>query len=278
MTSMLPPTRDLPPGRQARIRAEIERAATRRGSRRLAVPILAAAAAVAVVTAGIVVFRPLPTLPVPAVQITTSPATPSADFGIPREEVAAIEKGCAESAGSKPPKLRQLLNDQTRWAVLYSEKEGLVCSIGVGGVAYNSAFGQTAVQWLPGHFSIDYQGARSGGAMDGRPESANVPGNRTSVGRVDDKVARVTFTVDDQTVEAKVANGTYAARIYYPPNWGIPNAPTNEVVRAYDAEGTLLGVSSDLERACYLDPRTGEVVFGDRRTPKADCLPAQPWR
>jgi hypothetical protein len=278
MTSMLPPTRDLPPGRQARIRAEVERAATRHERRRLAVPILAAAAAVAVVTAGVVVLRPTPTVPQPAVHVTTSPATPTVDFGISREEVAAIEAGCAKSAGTGQPKLHQLMNDQTRWAVLYSDKEGLVCSVGVGGQAYNSAFTQTTVQWLPGHFSIDYQGARSGGAMDGRPESANVPGDRTSVGRVDHLVARVTFTADGQTVEAKVANGTYAARIYYPPSWGIPQEPAPSVVRAYDAKGNLLGTSTDLETTCYFEPYNMKVVYGTRKAEADDCEPVSPWR
>lgn len=62
------------------------------------------------------------------------------------------------------------------------------------------------------------------------------------------------------------------------PHRSIPRTPTNEIVRAYDAAETLLGVSSDLERACSYDPRTGAIVFGDRRLPQNDGLPAQPWR
>ncbi|NKE62357.1 hypothetical protein FXN61_38735 [Lentzea sp. PSKA42] len=279
MTSMLPPTRDLPPGRQAQIRAELERTvAGRRRSSRLTVPILAATAAVAAVATSVVLLRPGPPEPTPAVQVTTSPTPVTFDFGIPAEEVAAIEEGCAGSAGTARPKLRQLFNDQTRWALLYGDKEALICSIGVGGDPYNSAFGQAAVSWLPGHFSIEWQGARAGGDMDGKPASVGVPGNRTVVGRVDDKVARVTYTADGQTIEAKVANGTYAARIYYPSSWGIPRTPTNEIVRVYDAAGNLLGTSSDLQDACFYEPQNGEIVFGDRRKPKEQCQAATPWK
>ncbi|MDX8146845.1 hypothetical protein SK854_32355 [Lentzea sp. BCCO 10_0061] len=278
MTSMLPPTRDLPPGRQARIRAEVERAATRRGSRRLAVPILAAAAAVAVVTAGIVVLRPTPSLPVPAVQITTSPATPSAGFGVPQEAVEAIETGCTKAAGMQGrAKLHQLLDEQTRWALLYTDKEVLLCSIGSGGKDYRAGFGKRAVALLPGHFSVEGGGATAGGMHLG-PAYAGTPGYREAVGRIDSKVARVTVTADGNTVDAKIANGTYALRMYYSQSWVIPQGVPDPVVRAYDAGGTLLGTSSDLLKECFFDPATGEVVYGDKRKTRDQCRPASPWK
>ncbi|MEU3643355.1 hypothetical protein AB0E59_08255 [Lentzea sp. NPDC034063] len=278
MTSMLPPTRDLPPGRQARIRAEVERAAGRRGSRRLAVPILAAAAAVAVVTAGIVVLRPAPTQPVPAVRITTSPATPSAGFGVPPDEVAAIETGCMRSTGMQgKATLHQLLDEQTRWALLYTENEVLLCSLGAEGKDYRAGFGKRAVALLPGHFSVEGGSATAGGMHRG-PAYAGTPGYREAAGRIDSKVARVTVTADGDTVDAKIANGTYALRIYYPSSWAIPQGVPDPVVRAYDAAGNLLGTSSDLVNACFFDPATGEVVYGDERRPRDQCLPASPWK
>ncbi|MEU0884584.1 hypothetical protein ABZ345_38845 [Lentzea sp. NPDC005914] len=276
MTSMLPPTRDLPPGRHAQIRAELERAAGGRKTSRLTVPILAAAASVLAVAAGIAVLRPDPSEPAPAVQITTSPTLPAApDFGVSQETIAAIEEGCAKSAGVGKATLHQLRREETTWAVLYTEREELTCSIGVGGMEYNSSFGQTSVQYLPGHFSVDGQTASAGGDVMGRPAYLGVPGNRTVVGRVGPKVAKVTYTVDGKTVEAKIANGTYAARIYYPPTWGI-GEPTPEVVRAYDEKGAPLGASTDLETTCYYSPDM-TVVYGTRKQENADCKPVSPW-
>jgi hypothetical protein len=281
MTSMLPPTRDLPPGRHTQIRAELERAAGgRRGSSRLAVSILAAAAAVAVVVTGVAVLRPDPTDPAPAVLITSSPPTTqtTADFGLPPEEVKAIEEGCAKSAGVGKATLRQLMIEETRWALLYTEKESLSCTIGVGGKDYNSGFGQVALHWLPGHFSVDDVSANSGGARRSKPSDAGSPGFRTLTGRIDAKVARVTISADDRTVDARIANGTYAARLYYPPFWAIPQNDKGPVVRAYDAAGTLLGTSSELWEACFFDPDNGAIVYGDRRKTREQCQVATPWK
>jgi hypothetical protein len=277
MTSMLPPTRDLPPGRHTQIRAELERAVSGRKTSRLTVPILAAAAAVLTVAASVVLLRPDPSEPTPAVQVTTSPTLPTAfDFGVSQETVTAIEEGCARSAHVGKATLYQLRREETTWAVLYTEKEELTCSIGVGGMEYNSGFGQASIPYLPGHFSVDDQSASSGGDVMGRPAYLGVPGYRTVAGRIGPKVAKVTYTVDGQTVEAKIANGTYAARIYYPPTWGIPN-PTPEVVRAYDEKGEPLGVSTDLETTCYYAPDM-TVVYGSRRQGESsNCKPVSPW-
>lgn len=282
MTSMLPPTRDLPPGRQTRIRAELERAVDgRRRTSRFTVPLLAAAAAVAVVATGVVLLRPAPTGPSPAVHITTAPptTTTSADFGVPPETVAAIEEGCAKSTGMVgKAKLHQLLNEQTRWALLYTDREFLDCSLGAAGMEYNSGFGGLNPKWLPGHFSVDGVSAHTGGDLDGRPGTAGKPGYRTVVGRVDSRVARVTISIDDRTEEAKVANGTFALRLYYPSNWAITNLEAQPAVQAFDAEGKVLGTSSDLRDMCYFNPDNGEIVHGDRRKPKEQCQVVTPWK
>ncbi|WP_330273818.1 hypothetical protein OG205_44905 [Lentzea sp. NBC_00516] len=277
MTSMLPPTRDLPPGRQARIRAEVERAVTGRKSRRLAVPILAAAAVIAVVTAGVVVLRPVPSLPQPAVHVTTSPPPKTPDFGVPPETVKAIEKGCAGIAGTGEAKLYQLLDGEVRWALLYSDNSALDCTMGVGGMEYNSGFSGTEVNWLPGHFSIDHSGASSGGDLNLKPVYAGVPGNRTVIGRIDDRVARMTYTIEGKTVEATIANGTFAVRIYYPSNWVIPDRQEQGIMRAYDAAGTLIATDSDMWNKCFVNPE-GKIVHGDRRMDPLKCEPALPWK
>lgn len=284
MTSMLPPTRDLPPGRQTRIRAELERAvAGRRRTSRLTVPLLAAAAAVAVVATGVVLLRPGPTDPTPAIYTTTLPptTTTSIDFGVSQETVAAIEEGCAKSAGVGKAKLYQLRHEDTRWALLYTDKEALDCTIGVGGIEFNSGFGQTSVPWLPGHFSIDTMGARAGGEKTIDPASAGTRGYRQVVGRVDSRVARVTYTADGETVDAKIANGTYAVRMYKPPNWAPsfdPRQDPPEFVQAYDSAGNLLGSSADTATNCYYEPSSRTIVYGDRRLDPSTCKPAQPWR
>ncbi|MFD4671222.1 hypothetical protein ACFWNN_15915 [Lentzea sp. NPDC058450] len=277
MTSMLPPTRDLPPGRQARIRAEVERAVTGRSRRRWLFPVLAGVASVAAVATSVALLPPTPGPPAPAVQVTTSPPPKEPDFGVPPEEVAAIEKGCAKIATAGEAKLYQLLEGQIRFALLYTENSALDCTIGVGGMEYNSGFSGTEVKWLPGHFSVDHSGASAGGDLNLKPVYKGVPGIRTVLGRVDDTVARVTYTIDGKTVEASIANGTYAVRIYYPSDWQIPNIDDQGVLHFYDAAGTLLGTGADVWKKCFVDPQ-GKIVQGDRRADPATCVPATPWK
>ncbi|GLY50726.1 hypothetical protein [Lentzea sp. NBRC 102530] len=291
MTDMLPPTRDLPPGSHTRIRAELERAAagrTRRRSlfpvlagksrRRLLFPVLAGVASVAAVATSVALLPPAPGPPAPAVQITSTPMdTPKApDFGVPEETVKAIEKDCGQVAGAGDAKLYQLLDGEVRFALLYSGSAALDCTIGVGGMPYNSGFAGTEVKWLPGHFSVDLSGASAGGDLNLKPIYQGVPGSRTVAGRVDGRVARVTYTIDGRTVEAGIANGTFLVRMYYPSDWQIPNIDDQGVLRFYDAAGTLLGTGADVWKKCYVDPQ-GKVVQGDRRADPATCVPATPW-
>ncbi|MFD5825564.1 hypothetical protein [Lentzea sp. NPDC060358] len=270
MTELLPPVRDLPPGRHTRIRAEIERAAGRRRGR--LVPVLAGAAAVAAVVTSVLLLQPPPE-PTPAVHVTSAPPAP-----LPPEEVKAVEEGCSSSAGTGQAKLRQYRDEETRWALLYSGNAALTCTIGAPDQQYNSGFAQTAIGWLPGHFSLDTVSASVGGDRDGRPGFAGRPGYRTIVGRVDGQVTRVAVEVDGRTLEAGVAAGTFAVRVYYPPDWQIPVEDGDITVRAYDANGALLGDSSDLAKSCWADPQTGAVLYGDTRGPRDQCLPASPWK
>lgn len=276
MTSMLPPTRDLPPGRHTQIRAELERAVGRRRSR-FAVPILAAAAAVLTVATSVVLLRPGPSDPTPAVQITTSPPPASYDLGVPPETVAAIEEGCAKAARVGTAKLRQLVLEESRWALLYSENAALSCHL--VGNAYSAGSVQGDMRWLPGYFSVEEMISAAGGDVPtAKPADAGKRGFHQVGGRVDEKVARVTLSADNQVVDAKVANGTYVARIYYPSTWRFPENDRTPVVRAYDAAGNLLGSSDTSWQTCYENPETGALVGSVRQQPTDQCQPALPWK
>ncbi|MGI5506147.1 hypothetical protein [Lentzea sp. CA-135723] len=276
MTSMLPPTRDLPPGRHARIRAEVERAVTGRRRRRLLFPVLAGVASVVTLAVSVALLPPAPGPPAPAVQVTTSPPPEEPGFGVPVDTVKAIEEGCARIAGVGEAKLYQLLEQETRWALLYTDKEELGCTLGQGGMEYNSGFSGTEVRWLPGHLAVDENSARAGGDLNPKPVYAGMPGSRTIAGRVDDQVARVTYTIDGRTVEGTIAHGTFAVRIHYPPNWTIPNDDARGVLNAYAADGTLLLTGDGYQPGCWVDP-AGKIVQGDTRADPLTCKPATPW-
>jgi hypothetical protein len=281
MTSMLPPTRDLPPGRHTQIRAELERAAGRRRSR-LTVPILAAAAAVFTVAVSVVLLRPGPLDPTPLVQITTSPSPTSAsvDLGVPPETVAEIEAGCAKAGGVGKATLRQLVPEEPRFALLYADDVALRCEIGVGAGGYSVGSSKGDMRWLPGHFSVEETRDVPGGdaVPVPKPTDAGRRAFRQAVGRVDEKVARVTLSADNQVVDAKIVNGTYAARIYYPSTWRFSVNDPAPVVRAYDAAGNLLGSSDTSWQTCYQNPQTGELVGSVRQKPTDQCQPAVPWK
>ncbi len=282
MNSTLPPARDLPPGRQARIRAELERAVSSRGStKRYLVPILAGATAVAAVVTSVVLLQP-DLGPKPAVQITTSPS-PKPDFGLSPENVTAIEQGCAKPEDvTEKLTLRQFGRDDAgQWALLYNDRVAVVCNIERGGEEYDTNRpGEVAINWLPGHFSMDMDSSRLGGDLHPSiPAMAGVPGLRFVAGRVDSSVARMTYRAyDGTTVEAKIANGTYVVRIAYPSTWNPNDVTGTTELRAYDAAGNLLGTSAELVGTCYYDPQTKQVIHGERGVTADKCKPATPWR
>jgi hypothetical protein len=89
--------------------------------------------------------------------------------------------------------------------------------------------------------SQDYSGADAGGdAPGGKAEYAGMHGTEVVAGRTAPEVARVTVTQGDQTVEARLADGVYLARIVHPTDWVIPENQRPPVVRAYDKNETLL--------------------------------------
>ncbi|GAA3657159.1 hypothetical protein GCM10022267_49160 [Lentzea roselyniae] len=294
MTSMLPPTRDLPPGRQDEIRVEIEHAVAGRGQRRMRLaPVLAAATAVGAVAAGVVFLAPssqpqTANQPAPMTTQATSaaPTTRPAPVipGLSEERIAAIEKGCQESAGVQgTPKLYQHVGSgQGAFALIYTSNAVLTCTLDSGGMPFNSGFSSGFdPEWLPGHFSADSLGASTGGDVPGnKPIYRGVHGYRIAAGRVDSKVARVTLTADGQTVDATIANNTFVARIVHPTTWSPPEGTDFGEVRAYDAAGNLLGTNNGSGNKCFVNPQ-GVIVSGGWRDPNTDpktCEPAQPWR
>ncbi|GAB2830559.1 hypothetical protein [Lentzea nigeriaca] len=293
MTSTLPPARDLPPGRQDEIRVEIEQAVAGRGARRMRLaPVLAAATAVGAVVAGVVFFTPssqpqtaIQPAPMTTQSASATPTTRPAPVvpGLSEERIAAIEKGCLESTGlSGEPKLYQHVGSGPgAFALIYTANAMLTCTLDSGGMAFNSGFSSGFdPEWLPGHFSTDSIGASSGGDTPyNRPIYRGVHGYRTAAGRVDSKVARVTFTADGQTVDATIANNTFVARIVHPTTWSPPEDNQFGEVRAYDAVGNLLGTNKGSEK-CYANPQ-GVIVPGGWVNPDTDpktCEPALPWR
>lgn len=296
MTSMLPPARDLPPGRQEEIRVEIEHAVVRRGPRRMRlVPVLAAATAVGVVAAGVVYLAPsrqpqtaIQPAPLPTTQQSSTPTAPTTRAepvlpGLSAERIAAIEKGCHESAGmGGKPKLYQVVGTGPgAFALLYHDRGALTCTLDNPGFAYNSGgTGGYDPEWLPGYFSLDANEASSGGDVPGgKPIYRGVPGYRTAAGRVDSKVARVTLTTDGRTTEGKIANNTYVVRVEYPSTWSHATWNDNGEVRAYDAAGNLLGTTAGPDK-CHVNPQ-GVIVSGGWQNPNVDpktCELARPWR
>ncbi|RAS65735.1 hypothetical protein C8D87_104286 [Lentzea atacamensis] len=293
MTSMLPPARDLPPGRQDEIRVEIEHAVAGRGQRRMRLaPVLAAATAVGAVAAGVVFLAPsqqpqTATQPIPTTSepTTSAPATRPAPVipGLSEERIAAIEKGCQESAGVQgTPKLYQHVQDEAgKLALIYTGSAVLTCTLDTAAFPYNS--GMTSgfnPEWLPGHFSVDNNEAMGGGDVPGnKPIYRGQRGYRLVAGRVDSKVARVTYTQDGRTIDAKIANNTYVARMVHATTWSPPERIDLGEVKAYDAAGNLLGTNNGSDK-CFVNPQ-GVIVSGGWRDPNVDpktCEQAQPWR
>ncbi|MEV0680748.1 hypothetical protein AB0I60_29955 [Actinosynnema sp. NPDC050436] len=278
MNTAPPAARDLPPGRHAAIRAEVERATTARRPFRHA-PVVTAAAVVALAVV-------LPLAPWPGRDaVDPAAGAPTASLAdLAPHRVKEVEAGCAESAmTSRSAKLYQYREDVAgKYAILYtSDAAGsdtfgylLPCAVDDRFAPFNSAkLTMTALGWLPGHFSLDHTEGRGGADSPGGEGS---PAWRVAVGRVDAEVARVTYTYEGTTVEATVTDGTYLARIVYPDGHLPYSGPAGEV-RAYDRNGRFLGTSADLGRQCYLRP-DGAVVYGGQfSSDRATCVPATPW-
>lgn len=304
MNSTLPPARDLPPHRRARIRARLEHeVAGSRRSFRFA-PLVTAGVATAAVVALVTVLAPWQqqttqtgsaTQPVETTVATTpsgsSPPSAQAPVipGLSPERIAEIEKGCLDSMNQPGTEgwtvagatLHQYFTDEVgAFALLYSPTVQMSCTVDGPVMPYNaSSAAKLDTGWLPDVLALDSSGSASGGA-GGKAEYAHELGYDMAVGRVTDKVARVVYRHGERSVEARVANGTFAARISHPADW-VPPVDWDElgVVYAYDAQGGLLGewrIEWDPTK-CWVRP-DGVIVAGARDLDPAKCRPALAWR
>ncbi|MFD0199905.1 MULTISPECIES: hypothetical protein [Saccharothrix] len=294
MNHTLPPTRDVPPRRQAQIRARLEQEVGRgRRAVRFA-PLIAAGVATAAVIALVAVAAPwrpggadtaagpssrsgYPTTAPPRTYSTAErPVIPN----LSPERIAEIEQGCVDSTGiGGRAVLHQYLTDSIgTFALLYTENAMLSCTVDSPTMPYNAGFtAGLRVEWLPGEFAADGISAASGG-NGGKPGYEGRLGYEMVAGRVSSKVARVTYAQGGQTAEATIANGTFVARIPRPADWGVPEGHGTGDVRAYDAQGRLLGTLDSMSRErCYMNPEY-VIVFGNKEADPTTCLPAVSWR
>lgn len=282
MNHTLPPTREVPPRRHAQIRARLEREVTHRRVR-FAPLITAGVAAAAVVVLVAVVAPPWQagddfavggTSQTVVTTTTEEPVVPK----LPPERIAEIEQGCAQGAGvTSKPVLRQYVTDEHgEFALLYSERDSLACTINGPIAPYSSAVASgPEFGWLPGEFAADHVSS----SFRGEPGRADGPEYDMAVGRVTSKVARVTFGRNGQEVDATIVDGTFVARITLPSDWpGFVDWDERNFLRAYDAHGALLGewqAGWDRTR-CWVDP-SGKIVAGYHDRDPATCAPAVAW-
>jgi hypothetical protein len=246
MNTTLPPDRDLPPHRHARIRATLVRAASKPRPRRWMAPALSVATAI--VALGLVMWF------VPhgggdgraAGRATTSAAaSPTADESIvrrvrvPPEDVPELVHGCVDSAGVEGTfELKLAFADAAgQLAVLYSGDKMIACEFGGPAGEYRPTF--TVLGGFQPPISVDLN-------LVSTIEGSNHAGYQVVIGRVDPATtARVTYTQGDVTIDAVLVGGVYAARIVRPADWWLTgDSPPPAVVDAYNAEGDLVGSAS----------------------------------
>lgn len=197
--------------------------------------------------------------------LTDNPVIP----GLDPDRIRQIETGCRQSAGifdgdsvtaapgqsadvpthspaARQVRLYNVVQDEAGlFALLYgADRSGvsvaLSCTVGGRAIPYNSGFAGIDPTQPVGLVSVEAGGGSTGGdALGNRNIYAGQPGTESIGGRADPTVARVTWSIRGQTVEAVVANGTFAARIVHPSTWELPTTGT-WVVRAYDQAGGLL--------------------------------------
>lgn len=288
MNSTLPPTRDLPPRAHARIRGRVELAVTRRRRTWLA-PALTGVAAL--------LLAAFFAWPAPAPQHVDrlpagpSPTTPSATVvpgerpvphvpGVSPDRQAQIQQNCAKMLGTRDAVLYQLVKDAAgEGALLYAPSGTAVdCQLGDPGTPYNPTGGAAKpLDWLPGPMSFDANYASAGGDHS-RGIYQGRPGLESFAGRVTSDVARVAYTDSGGTHQAVVANGTYYLRIVHPSDWLIPDQPMSGVLRAYDAEGTVLATFdlATYHPICLRLP--GGKIVPEAAANAGGCRDAVPWR
>jgi hypothetical protein len=186
-------------------------------------------------------------------------STPSGP-GPAGNEAREIERGCLASAGlghtggtqAAPTtgpsgagvRLVNLVSDDAgRLALLYGPDAVLTCLIAGPGMPYNASFGPLSggAGQPPETIMVDSEGANSGGDTPGNKDAnRGQHGFELAAGRITHDVARVTMTIDGDTVDAVLANGTFIARLVHPSTWTIPNGRRPVLIRAYDDAGNEL--------------------------------------
>jgi hypothetical protein len=244
MNTTLPPSRDLPPGRHAEIRAAVLRAATPDRTRRWVAPLVTATAALAVIGA-VAWVAPwsgggLPPAGQPPRPTETTQAAPA-----PTESLTDKISPSVAFPDARFTLLAILTDDAGRLALLHGTddrgREYMIdCTLDFSpAMPYNGSGGGLGPFAPP--VSIDINERNAGGDSPGnKAEYAGMHGTEEYAGRISPEVAKVTLTQDGQTVEATLADGAYLARIVHPTDWVIPETPPAPIVRAYDKNGTLL--------------------------------------
>ncbi|GAA3881847.1 hypothetical protein GCM10022243_53020 [Saccharothrix violaceirubra] len=264
--SDLPPVRDLPPYRQARIRAVLQETVDRpRPLRRLAPVLVAAVAGLALVTTLAAWQRSgtegagtegigLGSAPVATGELPHHGAKLDLDPG----RIAEIEAGCAQSANlSGKVRLYHYLEDRYgKIAVLYNSKEGVACALDEPGKPpFHSLLvlgGDMNV--LPGVISRDTMLAWTSAAGH-----INV-----TIGRVAADVAKVRFRHGGQESLITPLNGVYLIRSVE------PGDSTSSKIEALSADGAVIG-----DADCGFPVLDSNGVTGPGI---GDCPPKGPWR
>jgi hypothetical protein len=285
MNTTLPSDRDLPPHAHARIRGRLELAVTERRRRPWLAPALSGLAALVLVAyfawpgqhgarqpAG-------PTSP----SSTESPA-PTVP-GVSPERRAQIEKACGEKvkdvifdAGDSV--LYQLIKDAAGEGALLYTADGRVTTcrpddLDQPGSVYGASAGP--LDYLPGPVSLDVtHDTTDGGDVVGGKYRGH-PGVESYAGRATSDVARVTVTTSGATHQAVVVNGTFYVRILHPSDWQHPDPQPTVVVRAYDADGTLLA-AVDMENGHAACMRLPDGQVKPEGSDPATCVPGVWWR
>ncbi|GIJ56795.1 hypothetical protein [Virgisporangium aurantiacum] len=273
----LPESRDLPSGRQERMRAGLLAAIDtprRSGRHRRVVRFAAAAVVAAGVTAGAVAVVPafLPGRdngPAAALAYAGGAIAPE----IQRAADQCIEDNRVhtdlEPALPDDLRLANLVSRNGNVAVVFTTEGGALYCFNEPGNGSRSMTRRVVSNWMPGAIEI-------GGATS--MEAHGTSDYFATAGRVSSRVARVVLDHGNgRQTAANVADGTFVVI-------ADGDVEVDETVLvAYDSAGTEIARSQGWSRRglseqsadCYVDP-TGAVVWGS--TPGTVCRDAEAWR
>ncbi|MGH3761533.1 hypothetical protein [Actinophytocola sp.] len=295
MNTTLPPPRDLPPYAHAGIRARLELAVTKPRRPAWLVPVIAGLA-VAVLIASVAWPQAgdrgsRPAVPDPSTAVSTAPPAPGErprpePAGVTAHQWAQIEEECRRISGEQDLVLYQVADDAAgKFALLYTPAGGVFeCHPGETPLfpEHTELHDVRPLDWLPGPVSIDLMATYSNGGPPAHEDigAPQQPGLEMAAGRVTSDVARVTYTVNGQTRDGVVANGTYVVRILHSPNWTDPSPSPLGAVHAYDADGEEIATvrHSLYSTICHSVPGGMTVPWGNTADPNHCMGPAVPWR